>query len=285
MPMEFIRERNFDSKGVNLTAKEWGRSGYLPVIALHGWLDNAASFDRMLPYMENLHVVALDLAGHGPSGHRSEDSGYDIWSDIADVMAVADQMGWDTFSLLGHSRGAIIAGLVSGTFPDRISHAVLIDGYVPTPVDDGNSAKQLAKAIHENKRFGQASPTAFRDFDHAVQARTSGILPLEPEAAAILAARGVVESERGFCWNNDQRLKAASHIKFGKAQLESFFTAVAARTLLIAAEDSLFSPAKEQAFMLPWIPQMQVLKMQGSHHLHLEGQAEEVAKAVQAFLG
>ena len=190
--MEFIRERNFDSKGVNLTAKEWGRSGYLPVIALHGWLDNAASFDRMLPYMKNLHVVAPDLAGHGPSGHRSEDSGYDIWSDIADVMAVADQMGWDTFALLGHSRGAIIAGLVSGTFPDRISHAVLIDGYVPTPVDDGNSAKQLAKAIHENKRFGQASPTAFRDFDHAVQARTSGILPLEPEAAAILAARGVV---------------------------------------------------------------------------------------------
>lgn len=285
MPMEFIRERNFDSKGVNLTAKEWGRSGYPPVIALHGWLDNAASFDRMLPYMENLHVVALDLAGHGPSGHRSEDSGYDIWSDIADVMAVADQMGWDTFALLGHSRGAIIAGLVSGTFPDRISHAVLIDGYVPTPVDDGNSAKQLAKAIHENKRFGQASPTAFRDFDHAVQARTSGILTLEPEAAAILAARGVVESERGFCWNNDQRLKAASHIKFGKAQLESFFTAVTARTLLIAAENSLFSPAKEQAFMLPWIPQMQVLKMQGSHHLHLEGQAEEVAKAVQAFLG
>ena len=285
MPMEFIRERNFDSEGINLTAKEWGRSGYLPVIALHGWLDNAASFDRMLPHMDNLHVVALDLAGHGPSGHRSEDSGYDIWSDIADVMAVADQMGWDTFALLGHSRGAIISGLVAGTFPDRISHAVLIDGYVPTPVDDGNSAKQLAKAIRENKRFGQASPTAFRDFEHAVQARTSGILPLEPEAAAILAARGVVETDRGFCWNNDQRLKAASHVKFGKAQLESFFTAVTARTLLIAAEGSLFSPAKEQAFMLPWIPQMQVLKMQGSHHLHLEGQAEEVAKAVQAFLG
>jgi hypothetical protein len=37
--------------------------------------------------------------------------------------------------------------------------------------------------------------------------------------------------------------------------------------------------------MLPWIPQMQVLKMQGSHHLHLEDQAEEVAKAVQTFLG
>jgi pimeloyl-ACP methyl ester carboxylesterase len=67
--------------------------------------------------------------------------------------------------------------------------------------------------------------------------------------------------------------------------LESFFTAVRARTLLIAAENSRFSPAKEQAFMLPWIPQMQVLKMQGSHHLHLEDQAEEVAKAVQTFLG
>ena len=67
MSLEFIRERSFQVNDLTLASKEWGRSGYLPVIALHGWLDNAASFDRMLPFMENLHVIALDLAGHGRS--------------------------------------------------------------------------------------------------------------------------------------------------------------------------------------------------------------------------
>ena len=73
MSLEFIRERSFQVNDLTLASKEWGRSGYAPVIALHGCLYNAASFDRMLPFMENLHVIALDLAGHGRSSHRSRD--------------------------------------------------------------------------------------------------------------------------------------------------------------------------------------------------------------------
>ena len=49
MSLSFICERTFDVNGLTFTAKEWGSPGYTPVIALHGWLDNAASFDLMLP--------------------------------------------------------------------------------------------------------------------------------------------------------------------------------------------------------------------------------------------
>ena len=59
MTIEFIRERTFDVNGLTLTAKEWGRSGSTPVIALHGWLDNAATFDRMLPFMENIYTEIM----------------------------------------------------------------------------------------------------------------------------------------------------------------------------------------------------------------------------------
>ncbi|MEZ5484862.1 MAG: hypothetical protein R3F01_06865, partial [Lysobacteraceae bacterium] len=56
----------------------WGRRGGKPLLALHGWLDNAASFVPMVEAMqasgrlEDLDVVALDLAGHGYSAHRSD---------------------------------------------------------------------------------------------------------------------------------------------------------------------------------------------------------------------
>jgi len=281
MSIEFIRERSFQNKGLNFAAKEWGRSGYPPVIALHGWLDNANTFDCLLPHMENLHVIALDLAGHGRSDFRSQDSGYDIWHDIGDVMAVADQMGWEQFGLIGHSRGAIICGLVAGTFPERISQVAMIDGYMPLPEDGHNTAKHIARAIYENKRYGAASPTGFQDYDRAVQARVNGFVPLQLEAATILAERGVIESEGLFYWRNDQRLKAASMVKFGVDQLKSFLSAIIAPTVLIQAENSAFSPDKAQAEALTWVPQMQIKKLAGSHHLHLEEGAAEVAKVLQ----
>ncbi|MFM1604536.1 MAG: alpha/beta fold hydrolase [Porticoccaceae bacterium] len=284
MSIEFVRERSFETNGLTLKAKEWGRSGSLPVIALHGWLDNAATFDRMLPFMDNLNVLALDLAGHGLTSHRSVDASYDIWMDVGEVMAVADQMGWERFALIGHSRGAIISGLIAGTFPDRVSHLLLIDGYVPIPQSGESAARQLAKAIREHSRFGASSPTFFHDFERAVQARVNGFVPLDVEAAALLAGRGVAEGPRGFYWSSDQRLKAASYTKYSMEHLKSFFLAIAARVMLIQAKDSPLQPAREQSELFDWVPQMQIVKMSGSHHLHLEGQAEEVAAKAQAFL-
>ena len=284
MSLGFICERSFEVNGLTLSAKEWGSPGYTPVIALHGWLDNAASFDLMLPHLSHMHVIALDCAGHGNSGWRSADSGYNIWQDIAEVLAVADQLGWSRFALLGHSRGAIIASLIAGTFPDRITHAALIDGYLPGLADATGTAQQMAKSVYENKRFGASAPSFFPTHDAAVQARVSGFIALKPDAAAVLAARGVREHERGFYWHTDQRLKAASQIKLTRDHMKDFFTSISAQVMLIQAEDSGFTPDPLQDETFSWITSFRLLKMPGSHHLHMEEQAQEVAEQVQKFI-
>jgi glutathione S-transferase len=88
-----------------------------PALALHGWLDNGASFDRLAPMLSGLHLVALDLAGHGRSQHRhpSVVSHFIDWAP--EIVAVADRLGWETFVLIGHSMGAGISSLVAGTSP------------------------------------------------------------------------------------------------------------------------------------------------------------------------
>lgn len=292
MSLGFISERTFQINGLSLAAKEWGTPGATPVIALHGWLDNAASFDVMLPFMDNLHVIALDCAGHGKSSFRSADAGYNIWQDIAEVMGVADQLGWQRFALLGHSRGAIISTLVAGTFPERISHAALIDGHLPTLADTRGSAVQLAKSLHEQRRYAASTPSFFHSFDRAVMARANGFLPLQESAAILLAQRGVREESRGFYWHNDQRLKAASEVKLTRDHLRDFHTAISAQVLLIEAEGSPFfgrmrsdsnsSSENDQAFS--WISTLQQITMPGSHHLHMEDQAQQVADKIQNFL-
>ena len=57
---------------LTLRGKCWGPADGRPVLALHGWLDNASSFDLVAPALaaRGFRVVALDLAGHGLSDHR-----------------------------------------------------------------------------------------------------------------------------------------------------------------------------------------------------------------------
>ena len=285
MSIKFVKERLFKANGIQLAAKEWGDPSGMPVIALHGWLDNANSFDQMLPYLTDMHVIAIDMAGHSQSGDRSEDSGYDIWQDIGDVLAVSEQMNWDRFALLGHSRGAIVSALVAGTFPKLVSHCILIDSYFPIPNKPANAAGQLAKAITDRKRFQTIKPSAFNSFDDAVKARVNGFVPLQKQAATILAERGVVEVDGKFSWRNDQRLKSSSMLTFTKEQCESFFTAIKCPIMLIQAESGLLQgPIQPQ--LKQWAPHIEVLSMAGSHHLHLEDQAQQVAeKTQQLFIG
>jgi pimeloyl-ACP methyl ester carboxylesterase len=228
-------------------------------------------------------VIALDCAGHGNSSFRSADSSYNIWQDIAEVMGVADQLGWQRFALLGHSRGAIISSLVSGTFPERISHVALIDGHMPSLADAQGSAVQLAKSLHEHRRYAESAPSFFHSFDRAVLARVNGFVPLQEAAATLLAQRGVREEARGFYWHNDQRLKAASEFKMTREHLKDFHSAISAPVMLIQAEGSPFNSGSQNDESFSWIASLQLLTMPGSHHLHMEDQAQQVAEKIQGF--
>jgi pimeloyl-ACP methyl ester carboxylesterase len=54
--------------------------------------------------------------------------------------------------------------------------------------------------------------------------------------------------------------------------------------MLIQAEDSGFKPDAQQDETFSWITNFRLLKMPGSHHLHMEEQAEQVAEEVQKFI-
>ncbi|HBN60384.1 MAG TPA: alpha/beta hydrolase, partial [Halomonas sp.] len=55
-----------------LAALSWGRQDAPTWLALHGWLDNAASFTRLAPRLVSalgIRIVAIDFRGHGHSAH------------------------------------------------------------------------------------------------------------------------------------------------------------------------------------------------------------------------
>ena len=277
-------EREFRLPAYPLAALEWGASGGRRVIALHGWLDNAGSFELLSPRLAGCHVIALDAAGHGRSGKRSPDAGYNLWQDVGDVIEVADELGWDRFSLLGHSRGAAAATLFAGTFPDRVERLLLIEGGLPFIGEAAVAPENLAEALERSRELRERSGRVFASRDEAIAERVGGFSPVSPEAAEVLARRSLARVAGGWQWQADQRLKAGSELRLTRELLAAFVGRVTAPVICVLANDSPFGEMELYREMLDFFADIEVHRIDGRHHFHLEGAAEAIAERLVPFL-
>lgn len=277
------RELLLKVNGLEFAAQEWGEPGQLPVLALHGWLDNAASFYKLAPQLHNLHIVAPDLAGHGQSSHRPGQTAYTPWDDINDILAIADHLGWSRFALLGHSRGAIIGSLAAGTFPERFIGLGLIEGMLPEPALAHDVPLQLASAINGLRAQQQKTPSVYTNIEVAIKARERGLFPLSNEAATALTLRGVVQREGGFSWSSDPRLMAPPVLKLSREQLAAFVNRITAPVTLLLARDGLPKLYANYLGEVESFSNVTYELLDGGHHLHMEQESYTVAEKLNRF--
>ncbi len=277
------REVSFNVCGRTIAGQEWGQVGDKPIIALHGWLDNSASYNRLAPLLKHCHIIALDMAGHGKSDYREPGSPYNVWQDVSEVFEIANQLQWQEFSLIGHSRGAMTSVLAAGTFPERIQHLALIDGLRPGTVDANQAPQQLAKSIIDTQRIGQRGVAIYPDRESAVAMRQRSEIPISITMAETLATRGVKEVEDGFVWASDPQLRSASAVKLTGEQADAFIDRITAQTSLIIAEDGLPRIKEFIKSAVSRHPQIQTHYLPGGHHLHMEDNVEGVAEVFNKF--
>lgn len=277
------RELRFTVNGMQFAAQEWGDSTQLPVLALHGWLDNSASFFALAPRLKNVHIVAVDMAGHGQSEHRPGQMAYTPWDDINDILAVADHLGWERFVLLGHSRGAIIGTLAAGAFSERFIALGLVEGLLPEPARPEEAPKQLASAINGLRVQLQKTPSVYPNIKMAIKARERGMFPLGHAAATALTERGVVAQQNGVSWSTDPRLLAPSVIKLSREHLHAFINHVQAPIKLLLAEDGLPKLYANYMQEVAQFPSVDYDLLPGGHHLHMEQEVDLVADKLNEF--
>ena len=93
-----FQEKTIFCDHFNCQAKVWNDNQSTPILALHGWLDNAASFDCIAPLLKNYHIVAVDLPGHGLSPHKPKGSRYHYLDYVNDVYEIIKYFGWEKVS-------------------------------------------------------------------------------------------------------------------------------------------------------------------------------------------
>ena len=277
------QELLFDVNGLQFSAQAWGNPEHLPVLALHGWLDNSASFFTLASHLRNVYLVALDLAGHGKSGHRKSSAPYNIWEDVPEIFAIAEHLGWKKFALLGHSRGAIISVLAAGTFPERISHLALIEGALPDSIRSEDAPRQLASSINGlNARLGKKL-TSYPDIESAIKARENGMFPLSYQAAKLLTERGLKQSEQGYHWSSDQRLLAPSAIKLLPEHMAAFISQITCPISLVLGEEGMPKLFPDYIDSVKRYPKINFTILPGAHHLHMEQEVANVADILNPF--
>jgi pimeloyl-ACP methyl ester carboxylesterase len=277
-----VRELSLDLPHLRLAALEWGPADGPPLLALHGWLDNAASFCRLAPLLPDVHVVAVDLPGHGRSDHRPLGAAFHFLDFLPDVAAAADSLGWQRFVLLGHSMGAGIASLMPAAFPDRIERVVLLEGVGPLSAPAEETVERFRIALEAERRMASASNRVFPDLDSAVEARLHDS-DLDTESARLLVERGTVVEGEGIRFTFDPRLRTPSRLRLTEEQVMGFLSSTSCPVLAVRATRGWPFPEDLMRARLAAIPNLEMAEVDGPHHVHLT-HPERVVPIVNRFL-
>jgi len=278
------KELVVQTPSLRLAAKCWGNIGSRPpILAFHGWLDNAATFDHLAPFLKEFHLVSLDLPGHGFSDHRPSGSSYHFIDLIVDMLEVINFFGWDRFSLLGHSMGAGVASYLAGTIPEKIESVILIEGLGSITQRGEKMPEIFREASKQWMEISGKKLPVYNDFESAVKVRHS-VGGIRENSVRTLVDRGLRPVDGGFTWRSDPRLKIRSRHYLTEEQSCAFLREITAPVLLIEAENTQRDEWKKLYIKrIPYVKNLRHCIVSGDHHLHLDN-PEDVSAIILKFL-
>jgi pimeloyl-ACP methyl ester carboxylesterase len=265
-----------------LEGLHWANPGAPKVLCLHGWLDNAASFVPLAPYLDSFDLLALDLAGHGFSSHRPKTSRYYFTDYLFDIDAALDKLGWDQCHLIGHSMGGGIASCLAAALPERVNRLVLLDALGVLTLPPGQAAEQLRLSML-TVRKSRSFLRPFESVEEAMLARQKKS-PLSDDAARLLCQRSLEHAGDYYQWRTDPRLNWRSPQLSSDEQALELLAAIRAPTLVITTPMLIDHFGEEKAQRrLSAIAGCQHVMNDGHHHFHME-QAGQVGPRIAEFL-
>ncbi|XP_060101314.1 serine hydrolase-like protein 2 isoform X2 [Heteronotia binoei] len=292
-----ISELKFLVPWGHIAAKAWGPPQGRPVLCLHGWLDNANTFNRLIPLLpKDCYYMAVDFGGHGLSSHRPPGFPYHFMDYVGDVRRVVEALKWSRFTLMGHSLGGTVAGMFSCIFPDMVDKLILVEsyGFFPAPKEYERLLKAKRKlfegllSFEANKQYS----TKVRSPQEALQRLLKANPHLTEDSGKILLQRGTTEVSGGVVYNRDIRITLHNHSFVSLDQSLIFLKKIQADVLMIIARDGIFSIESkdvpivkplQEAFRIFLKERYHYVDVTGNHFVHLN-EPEVVAGIISAFL-
>ncbi len=122
-------------------------SGPVRVVIMNDWLCDTSTWDGARAYLDGSRFTFAfaDLRGYGRSRGRA--GAFTLEEAAADVLALADALGWPQFAVVGHSMSALVALYLGQRNADRVERAVVLTPPPPTGFGADDVALDASRAL------------------------------------------------------------------------------------------------------------------------------------------
>ncbi|XP_046390020.1 probable serine hydrolase isoform X2 [Ischnura elegans] len=265
----------------HVAGKWWGDPDSKPLLGLHGWQDNAATFDGIAPLLpKNVSLLALDLPGHGFSSWYPYNTCYNSSQGLLVLRQVVKYFEWDKISILGHSMGGAYGFLYAAVFPDDVDKLIMLDMARPMAISPNQlvlDAQDIIQRCLKNNHMSLETGPRFT-YDELVSRLFKGYRgSLTEESCRVLLKRGAVKMPCGkYSFSRDPRLNSTTSdlSAFPLSLIYSMAENIKCEVLNLKGKSGVnFISEKDYHNALQFIrksaKKFEFHEVDGTHHFHL----------------
>ncbi|KAJ3658681.1 hypothetical protein Zmor_010406 [Zophobas morio] len=278
----------------HVAAKIWGNQNDPLVLVIHGIMDNAGSFDRLIPLLPtSFCYICIDLPGHGRSSHFPPFLPIYTINYVIVYKLIMQYYKREKYIILGHSYGAQIGFLFARLYPEYVEKLIMLDTIHFFPIHVGQFQQNLTDKfdyiIELNEKMKTKSRPTYT-YNEALQKlqdqRRNG--HITREAAQALIHRSITKAPDGkYAFTLDPRMNSFVNpihdFRYIIDTLKKF--PVTCPVLMLLGRDSEL----QQMYMKPVTKFLQryrnirIKQVDGTHDVH-NNNPEIVAPYVSKFL-
>jgi pimeloyl-ACP methyl ester carboxylesterase len=239
------------------------------VILLHGFPETSMMFDPLIAAAsgEGHRVVAVDQRGYSPGARPDGVSAYLYEELVADVVAIADAVGFERFHLVGHDWGCIVGWGVAAQNPERVLSYTAMSIPHPSTLIEGMQ-KDMPSYIQIFNVPGIAE--TMLSFNDMAGMRNPEIPPaLQAEYLAVFSEPGALTAALNWYRGILQSIDTVG---------SSFETTVTPPVLFMWGTREVYVNDDVRERQRPYVRSLEELELEGGHSIHLD-QPEAVVEA------
>ncbi|MFN8578898.1 MAG: alpha/beta hydrolase [Candidatus Sericytochromatia bacterium] len=261
---------------------EWENADKPIVIMLHGFMDHSHSFDLLAEELKDkYHLIAWDARGFGKTEHIHPASYYYFFDYILDLELFIKNFTNNPVILIGHSMGGIISSLYAGTYPEKVSKIISLEGWFMTAYEYNEAperARNWIDGVNNLKSF-----KLMNSLEEATQRLIKNDPLLTKEFAKHLAEEIIVRKDNKFVWSHDPLHKTRTPQLSYYGHIKAFLEKIECPILLIESDKTFFDLENYERIAQLYKNADKLKINDAGHNLHIH-KPKEIAKEIIEFI-